>query len=363
MLKENRFKIIISSIVILLPILFGLMMWNKLPDTMAVHWGADGNADGFGVKPFAVFGLPVMLLVIHLLCLFFTALDQKQKEQNKKALRIIFWIIPVASLFVSGTVYAAAFGKEFDFIVLIPALLGVLAVLIGNYLPKVKQNRTLGIKVFWTLNNEENWNKTHRLGGKVWVIAGLIMIFAIFLPHALMIPVETCTIIAMIIIPTVYSYGIYKKHQKEGIVYAAASGGKAEKLAERIAIAIVSIILIGAAVIMFTGNIEIYCEDTSFRIDATYWADLEVDYSEISTLEYREDFDTGVRVNGFGSARLSMGAFQNDEFGSYTLYAYTGMKEYIVLRVGEKILVIGMKDADETREIYQSILARMDINS
>ncbi len=54
MLKENKFKVIISSIVILLPILFGLIMWNELPNTMTTHWGADGNADGFGTKPFPV---------------------------------------------------------------------------------------------------------------------------------------------------------------------------------------------------------------------------------------------------------------------------------------------------------------------
>ncbi len=67
-----------------------------------------------------------------------------------------------------------------------------------------------------------------------------------------------------------------------------------------------------------------------------------------------------MRTNGFGSARLAMGNFQNDEFGSYTLYAYTGIEEYIVLEVGGKTLVIGMKDADETRKIYESISARMD---
>jgi len=359
MLKENKFVSILSSVVILLPTLFGLIMWNELPNTMATHWGADGNADGLGTKPFVVFGLPVMLLIIHLVCLLFTALDQKQKDQSKKALRIIFWIIPVVSLFANGIVYAAAFGKAFDFALLIPALLGIMFVFVGNYLPKIRQNRTLGIKISWALNNEENWNKTHRLGGKVWVICGLAILFSIFLPQTAMVPIATCAMIAVAVIPIVYSYYLYKKHQKEGIAYVDAPRGKAEKIAVRITAVIVSIILMSAAVFMFTGNIEVHCEDTSFRIDATYWTDLEVDYSEIDNLAYHENFDKGVRTNGFGSVRLSMGTFQNDEFGSYTLYAYTGIQEYIVLEVGEKTLVIGMKDADETREIYQSILAKM----
>ncbi len=360
MLKENKFKVILSSVVILLPILFGLIMWNELPDTMTTHLGADSNADAFNAKPLAVFGLPVMLLATHLFGLYFMGLDQKQKGQNKKALNMIFWIVPLISLYSNGMVYAIAFGKSFDFVLLMPVLLGVMFVFIGNYLPKVKQNRTLGIKVSWTLNNEENWNKTHRLGGKVWVISGLVILFSIFLPQAAIMPVVACAVIAATIIPIVYSYCIYKKHKKEGIAYVDTPSSKAEKMAIRITAVIVFIILIGVAILMFTGDIEVYCEDTSFRIEATYWTDIEIDYYEIDSLVYREDFDTGARTSGFGSARLSMGTFQNDEFGSYTLYAYTGAEEYIVLEAGEKILVIGMKDDDQTREIYQSILAKMD---
>lgn len=110
---------------------------------------------------------------------------------------------------------------------------------------------------------------------------------------------------------------------------------------------------------MFTGNIEVHCEDTSFTINATYWSDLEIDYSEVDTIEYRKDLDVGVRTNGFGSARLSMGIFQNDEFGSYTLYAYTGAKEFVVLTSGTKTLVIGMSDVEDTQAIYDTMLEKI----
>lgn len=96
-----------------------------------------------------------------------------------------------------------------------PALLGVMFIFIGNYLPKVKQNRTLGIKISWTLNNEENWNKTHRFGGKVWVVGGLIMLFSVFLPLTAMVWIMVCVIAVMVIVPIVYSYYIYKQHQKK----------------------------------------------------------------------------------------------------------------------------------------------------
>ncbi len=360
MLKENKWKVILSSVVILLPMVFGLVMWDQLPDTMTTHWGADGSGDGSGTKAFAVFGLPVILLVLHIVCLLFTALDRRQKEQNKKALNIVFCVVPFISLFTGATVYATALGKTFDFLALIPCLLGIMFVLIGNYLPKIKQNRTLGIRLPWTLGNEENWNKTHRLAGKVWVITGLLALFAVFLPRAAMVPVTVCAILPAVGIPAAYSYCIYKKHQKEGVAYVDAPKGKGDKIVARITAVVVPIILIGTAVFMFTGNIEVHCGDRSLQINATYWADLGVDYSEIDTLAYRDDLDTGVRTSGFGSAKLAMGTFQNDEFGPYTLYAYAGAKEYIVLTSGEKNLVIGLKDAEETQELYQTILAKLE---
>ena len=68
---------------------------------------------------------------------------------------------------------------------------------------------------------------------------------------------------------------------------------------------------------MFTGNIEVKCEDTALTINATYWTDLEIDYSEIETIKYRKNLDVGVRTSGFGSPKLSMGIFQNDPIPSY----------------------------------------------
>lgn len=360
MFKKNKLNIVISSVIILLPILFGIIMWNDLPDIITTHWGADGNADGFSGKAFAVFGLPVILLALHFVCLLFTLMDKKQKEQNPKALGMIFWIIPMISLFASGITYRAAFGKEFAMELFMPALLGAMFIFMGNYLPKVKQNRTLGIKISWTLHNEENWNKTHRLGGKVWVVGGLIILFSVFLPLRAMVWILVCVMVAMMVIPVVYSYCIYKQHQKEGIVYTTLPRSKAEKNAVRISAIIVPIILIGVAVLMFSGDIDVRCGDTSFVIDATYWTDLEVDYSEVDTIEYRKDLDVGVRTNGFSSARLSMGTFRNNAFGSYTLYAYTGAKEFVVLTSGTKTLVIGLNDVENTQAIYNAIQEKVN---
>lgn len=116
----------------------------------------------------------------------------------------------------------------------------------------------------------------------------------------------------------------------------------------------------GKLPVLKVGRKTIIRRDTALTINATYWTDLEIDYSEIETIEYRKNLDVGVRTSGFGSPKLSMGIFQNDEFGSYTLYSYTGAKEHIILTSGEKTLVIGMSDPKETQAIYDAMLEKVD---
>ncbi len=359
MFKNNKLKIFISSVVTLLPILFGVIMWNNLPDVMTTHFGIDGNADGFSSKVFAVFGLPLIFIILHFLCLFLTSLDKKQKEQNQKALGIIFWIIPFISVFINAVMYRAAFGKEIDLELILPLIFGVMFVFMGNYLPKVKRNSTLGIKVSWALKNDENWNKTHRFGGKVWVIGGIIILLCVFLPFEISFVTLICVTLLCVILPAVYSYLIYKQHKKEGIEYNLTSKSQSDKIFSAISAVVVPLILIGVVVIMFTGNINVNCGETSFEINATYYTDITVDYSEIDTAQYRNDFDVGIRTNGFGSAKLLMGIFQNEELGSYTLYSYTNAKEFVVLTSDEKTLVIGLSDSKNTKTVYDTISAKI----
>ena len=359
MLKKYKSKIIISSLIILLPILFGAIMWDSL--TAAVS--SDGNVGISGENwfvIFTVFGVPISILIPHLVCLFFTLSDKRQKEQSKKALGMVFLICPLASVFSAGILYSVILGKKLDFLSFFPIILGVIFIFIGNYLPKIKPNRTIGIKVSTAMNNEENWNKTHRFSGKLWVIGGLIMLFSVFLPSMAWALIMVLVIIAMAVIPDIYSHYIYKQHQKAGIVYTAQPKTKGEKAAAAITAAVIIIAVIGSAILLFTGDIEIYYEDDFFRINADFYGDLKVSYSEIDNIEYRNGFDMGTRTNGFGSPRLSMGKFSNDEFGSYTLYAYTKAEEFIVITKGTKKLVVGMSNSEDTKAIYDTMLEKIE---
>lgn len=359
MWKQNKWKIIISSLITLLPMLFGIIFWKQLPEQMATHWGIDGTADGARSTAFAVFALPLILLGVNWLCLFFTSFDKKNQEQNPKIFRIIFWVIPVISLFTNAFVYATAFGKEPDVFLITPILFGLTFILIGNYLPKCTQNFTIGIKVKWTLENEENWNATHRFGGRAWVLGGLLILFTAFLPKAVMLITTFILLFVTAIVPMLYSYLFYRRQVKAGNYtknnVMSKSMGKVGKIVSLIGL---PLILIVVAVIMFFGDVTLSYGESSFTVEASFYSHLTVDYDSVDFIEYREDFDKGSRSLGVGSARLMAGTFDNKEFGTYTLYSYTKCDAVVIVRVGDKILAISGTNEASTKEIYETLLKK-----
>jgi uncharacterized membrane protein len=359
MIKRNKRKLLVSSIIILLPIFIGLILWKKLPERMTTHWGFDGNVDGWSSRPFAIFGLPVILLIIHWIFILITAKDPKNKDQNNKAFSLMLWIFPALSLFSCGIVYTASLGTDVNLGLIVPLLIGLMFLAIGNYLPKCRQNYTIGIKIKWTLENEENWNATHRFGGKVWVFGGLFMIVCVFLPESLFILVLSVSIILLAAVPIIYSYLYHKKQLKEGTATVTPIPmSKGMKRFSVVSIVILSAILIFIGFMMFTGDINVKYDDTSFTLEASFWEDLTVEYDAIDNIEYREDDDVGSRTGGLGTTRLLAGAFRNDEFGNYTRYSYTKCDACVVLTVGEKILVVGGRDTESTKNIYDELIKR-----
>ena len=208
MIRKNLKILIITSIIILLPILIGLALWSQLPDKIPTHWNAAGEIDGWSSKGFAVFVLPLMMLGFQLVCFFATLSDPKQKNHPQKMLHLAFWIIPVISTILAVVTYASAMGRALKVDVIVTVLIGLLFTLVGNYLPKCKQNYTIGIKIPWTLNNEENWNKTHRLAGWIWMIGGLVIMLMGFFGLLL---ITVFVALAMALVPMIYSFILHKK--------------------------------------------------------------------------------------------------------------------------------------------------------
>lgn len=211
MMKNNSFKTntIITTIVCLIPVVLGIILYSRLPDVVATHWGADGQPNGWSPKFVGVIVFPGSLALINILFPFPLKMDPKRKNMDSKLILICQWIIPLVSMFASGITLAAGLGKDVNVELFAMLLLGIVFVAIGNYMPKTKQSYTMGIKLPWTLNSEENWNKTHRMAGFLWVIGGILLIIAgIF---GITFYVAIVAMILMTIVPIVYSYVLYTK--------------------------------------------------------------------------------------------------------------------------------------------------------
>ncbi len=208
MIRQNLKILIVTSVVTILPIFAGVILWNQLPQQLPIHWNASGEVDGWCTKPFAVFGMPLIFAAVHWLSMLVTLNDPKKQNHSEKILNLIFWIVPMLSIGISALTYAVGMGKSVQVGTVVSIFSGLLFVIIGNYLPKCKQNYTIGIKLPWTLSSEDNWNKTHRLTGRIWVICGLAMILIGFFGSILL---TLGIALVMGLVPFVYSYVLHRK--------------------------------------------------------------------------------------------------------------------------------------------------------
>lgn len=206
MLRDNKKTLILTSIIILLPAVIGLILWNKLPDNMATHFGINNLPDGFSSKIFSVAVLPLIFLALQLVSVVLTANDPKKKNISNKLFVLILWIIPCVSTICFTILYLYNMGIKMNVSLFGDIIIGLLFIIIGNYLPKIRQNYTIGIKLPWTLANEENWNKTHRLAGILWIMAGIVLIFTTFISNVSNICLVLPVILVSVLVPAIYSF-------------------------------------------------------------------------------------------------------------------------------------------------------------
>ena len=358
MLKKNKGKLILSSIVILLPMVIGLLLWEQLPERFATHWGIDGTPNGWSGR-WAIFVLPLVLLAAQWLCVLVTMKDSKNTDQHPKALALVIWILPALSLLMMGFTYFVALGNPFSALKLMALVFGLMFTVIGNYMPKVRQNSTLGIKISWTLTSEANWNATHRFCGKVWTAGGILTLVSIFLPDNWCVAVLPLLLIPMIALPVLYSWRYHRKELAEGTAPEQKTVDEFRKKHRAISGIITAVLLAVLVPVMFTGSIRLQLDDTALQVDATFWQELTLPYDAIDSLELREGKVDGIRTNGFNSAKLLLGTFQNEEFGLYTRYTYTDSESAIVIRSGERVLVISAEDAAATEALYGALLEKV----
>ena len=192
-LKEYKMTLISGSILTISPSLAGILLWNRLPEKIATHFDQHNLANGCSSKP---------------ICVVFTANDPKRKNINRRIFTMILWLVPVVSVITCMSIYGLALGMDIDIGVIVNIMVGIMFIILGNYVHKVKQNYTVGMKLPWTLNSEENWNRTNRMTGWILILSGLL-----FLMNSLLLKTEIVLVVILVVIfvPMIYSFVLYKK--------------------------------------------------------------------------------------------------------------------------------------------------------
>ena len=305
----------------------------------------------------------INLFFVVMQCVFVAIIfyDNRNRQQNRKVIGMTIWIIPVITLLYNGIVRLVDMGADIEnlFMAFIYYGTGLMFMVIGNYLPKVKQNNTIGIRVIWTLQDEENWNATHRFSGKLWMASGILcMLCGLFEESMAALVLYIVSIMAAAIISILYSYLFYKKKIATGEKLKIQYSKKT--IVVYGSIAIVTIIFVIWT--LFLGSIEIRFEDRDFTIEAQGWSDYTVDYTQIDSISYEENPSQNrndYRTNGLGNLKYAMGNFRNDVYGDYIRYTHSSCHSYVVMSIDGKILVVNGANDSETKEIYQTICEKM----
>ena len=207
-------------LIIVAPALYLTIMWKRVPEKIATNFDLHGNPDKFGNKAELWIGIGLIAIVGALIFLLLTQVykidPKKHAAENKdRLLRIGFTIVVFMSVISIMLVHSSVKegGIKFN-IHFVFAIMGFLWAIMGNYLHNIKPNYFAGFRLPWTLENEENWRKTHLVGGKMWFVGGLVIgILWLFSSLIVGLIITFTLLLIMLIVPFIYSYRLYKKQK------------------------------------------------------------------------------------------------------------------------------------------------------
>ncbi len=191
------------------------IFYPQMPETMASHWNAAGEADGYTSRFWGMFLFPFIVTGISLLLLAVPSIDPL-KANIRKFIGLYGWFIILFQLFFLYIYVLSILWNldyRFDMTQLLMPATGLLFVFIGVMVMRAKRNYMVGIRTPWTLANDEVWDRTHRLGGRLFVAAGVLTVLSVFRPGAA-IWVLMGSVLAVTVISVVYSYWVFRQVSK-----------------------------------------------------------------------------------------------------------------------------------------------------
>jgi uncharacterized membrane protein len=214
MIKKNWKTLLITGLVILLPLIWGLIAYPSLPDQIPIHFDFAGNVDGYGHKSLTML-IPLIILLIQWAATIEANFSNKKEEIKPNYIKMMSWTLAAASIAMGIVMYNCASGNLMTAQRLAPIIVGILFVAMGNFMPKQKRNRWAGLRLKWTLEDPDNWMKTHRLFGQFSVVGGFAVLALSFMKNIqLAYAIMFVIMLGIIFVPTIYSYRLSKKTNK-----------------------------------------------------------------------------------------------------------------------------------------------------
>lgn len=215
-MKQNKLLTIGTIVIAIAPLIYMALIWNSIPETVALHFNGEFEPDRTGAK--SNLWIPAGILCIVSVGLYLLLSNIQYLDPKRRGL-------PASITFVRMGFGLGVFLSALNFIIICSSirgtsivsnllfpLLGLLFAFIGNYLNNIKPNYFVGLRLPWTLSNNENWRKTHQVASKLWFWGGLFFaVMSFFLPIQVVIPFMITIVIVLTIIPIVYSFRLFKK--------------------------------------------------------------------------------------------------------------------------------------------------------
>ena len=212
-MRSRWFGLVIAA----LALIVSIWAYPQLPPTIATHWNVRGTADGFSGRATAVLIMP--LVIIGLTGLFNVLPKLDPRRANYAKFIDTYWLIANAViLFIligHGMIVATGLGVPVKIDRFMPIGVGLLFIVLGNFLTRVEPNWFIGIRTPWTLSSDTVWRKTHRTGGWLMVVGGFVLAASVFLPHGAFLPLLIAAILIVAVIPVVQSYVLWKREQSK----------------------------------------------------------------------------------------------------------------------------------------------------
>jgi uncharacterized membrane protein len=196
---------------------FSLAVYNRLPERVPTHWGLHGEVNGWSNRAFAAFLMPILMAVIAAVLPRLPKIDPR--GANFAKFRPTYDLVVNAIIAMVGVMHVSMLGAALGWPIsmerVTPVMVGGLFILLGNVMPRARPNWWFGIRTPWTLSNDRVWERTHRLGGYMFVGAGLLLILVSVLPPAIALPIIIVAVVTAAVVPLVYSYFAWKQETSQ----------------------------------------------------------------------------------------------------------------------------------------------------